>query len=267
MASEARDNHVRLVVEYPGIVPLGRAAPGQEAGVEAFRIGRIQEFNESRQTPCTDVQRQSPAQCLIEVGQLPDRKRSGHWTREHAQPALKELDVQRRRLKAQRIKARGLPVLERAVLPFQRPYEDLQPPVLVENDLRRALAREQRNQKPDEYGLTGPGRPANEGMARILARAAIRIRGVTGMEGEVKRRSGARHEYRQGITPVIAARPSCRVVVKRRHAGKVPGRDGRLARAQREIARQLPPEAASSARSSRATVMPVSASRARASAT
>src|SRR3984957_229456 len=40
MASEARDNHVRLVVEYPGIVPLGRAAPGQEAGVEAFRIGR-----------------------------------------------------------------------------------------------------------------------------------------------------------------------------------------------------------------------------------
>ena len=45
------------------------------------------------------------------------------------------------RWKLQGIETRGLPVLERAVLPAQRAHQDLKSPVLVEEDLGRALPR------------------------------------------------------------------------------------------------------------------------------
>ena len=80
--------------------------------------------------------------------------------------------------KLQRIESGRLAALERAVLPAQGPHQDLKPPVLVEDDLGCALAGEHRDQKPDEDGLAGPRRTADERVSRVLARPAVGVGGV-----------------------------------------------------------------------------------------
>ena len=90
-------------------------------------------------------------------------------------------------------------------MPFKRPDQDLQSAVLVEHDLSDALAVKHGEDEPDEDGLAGPGRPADERMAGVLATAAVGIFRVAGMQREVVRRARARHQQRQCIAPVVAA--------------------------------------------------------------
>src|ERR1700730_10540165 len=71
-AMKERDHQVLRVVEYPGLVPL--PAPARQAREQSFRIGRIQEFDETRQSSTGALQRQGSAQCLLQVRLLTHRK-------------------------------------------------------------------------------------------------------------------------------------------------------------------------------------------------
>ena len=84
--------------------------------------------------------------------------------------------------------------------------------------------------------------------------------GIAGVEREVKRRARAGDEERQRLAPVIARRAPRRVVVKRHHGAKLREVIGALRGRIGKFPGSCAQKAASSARSSRATVMPVSAS-------
>ena len=142
----------------------------------------------------------------------------------------------------QRIEAGRLPALQCAILPAERPHQNLKSPVLVEDDLSGSLAGQHRDQEADEDGLAGAGRPADERVARILARPAFRVLGIARMEREVKRRARARDEYGERLAPVVARRTSRRVVMKGDHRGEVARGDRRLAGSHGEVPGQLGPE-------------------------
>src|ERR1700680_3411420 len=71
-AMKERDHQVLRVVEYPGLLPL--PAPARQAREQSFRIGRIQEFDETRQSSTGELQRQGSAQRLIQVRLLTHRE-------------------------------------------------------------------------------------------------------------------------------------------------------------------------------------------------
>ena len=146
------------------------------------------------------------------------------------------------RRERERIEPRRLPVRERAVLAPQGPHEDLEPSVLVEDHLGGALARQHREQKPDEHGLARTRRAADEGVSRVLAGAAVRIPRVGCVKREMKGRLRTRHEKGERLAPVIARGTPGRVVVKGHHCGEVARGDRRLAGAHREVPGQLRPE-------------------------
>ncbi len=133
-------------------------------------------------------------------------------------------------------------VAQRQIFTAQGPHQDLQPAILVEDDLRRAASAQHRHQKADQYGLARSGRSADERVPGVLAAAAVRIARIARVQREMIRRARAGHKSRQRIAPVIARRPSGRIVVERRHRGKVARGDRRLARPHEAVAGQLRPE-------------------------
>ena len=160
----------------------------------------------------------------------------------------------------------GTPFLSGQMRAAQGAHQDFKPAILIENDLGRALPRQHRHQKTNQHGLTRAGRAANERMAGVLATAAVRIARVAGVEREVVRRAGAGDEERQRVAPVIAGRTAAREVVKGGLGAEVARGDRRFPRPEGKGPGSCAQKAASSARSSRAVVMPVSASIARARA-
>ena len=142
IACEPRDDDVVRRCRRPRRSP--RCAPrttGQSRAWSPSASRRIQELDEPRQPPRGELERQRPAQRLVEIRLLAHRERAAAGSHQHPQPGFQELDIERGRRELQRIKARRLAVLERAVLAAQGAHQDLKPPVLVEDDLGRALAR------------------------------------------------------------------------------------------------------------------------------
>src|SRR6185437_2768952 len=105
---------------------------------------------------------------MVQVGLLTN----GEWrlpgtADERAQPQLLELHMDRLGRQLQWIESRRQAVLERQVLPAQGTHQDLQAPVLVDDDLCHALALEYRERETDQHRL---------------ARSAIRIRRIARMQ-------------------------------------------------------------------------------------
>src|SRR5256885_16845529 len=86
-----------------------------------------------------------------------------------------------------------------------------------------------RHEKADESRLSGARGPAYEGVAGVLAAAAIGISRVAGVQGEVIRRARPGAQQRERLAPVIAGGAPQRVGVGRGH-----GRAG--ARGERRLA-------------------------------
>src|SRR6185437_1658101 len=100
---------------------------------------------------------------------------------------------------------------------------------------RHASAREHRDEKPDEDGLAGSGRPADERVARVFATAAVRVAGIARMEVEVERRPRPGDEGCDRLTPVVPRGTAGRVIVKGRHGREVARGDRGFARPVREV--------------------------------
>src|SRR5579871_6381058 len=91
------------------------------------------------------------------------------------------------RRQLQRVESCRHSIRERQILPSQGPYQDLQTPVLVEDDLRDALALEHGDEKSDEYGLARARRTADEGMPDIRGPGPFAIGRIAGMQRKVVR--------------------------------------------------------------------------------
>ena len=78
--------------------------------MHAFRIGGVQELHQPRQPPGGHLERQRPAQRLIEIRELANgravSRSRGMRRAEHPQPRSQELDVRRRLRELQRIESR-----------------------------------------------------------------------------------------------------------------------------------------------------------------
>ncbi len=242
------------VVEHPGKIPMRRGTPGCETRMHAFGVRRIEELDQSRQAACRGFERQRAVQRLIQIRLLPgaqhrrsDDARAARDTRparphEHAQPITQELDLRRGVQTLQGIEAGGHAGLERVVGTAERAHQDLQSMVLVDQHLGHGLLGQHRHQKADQHGLAGAGRPADQRMAGIATRAAVRLARITRMQREVVRRLGMGREHRQRLAPVVALGTATRVGVKRGHRGEVARGDDRTSRAPGEGAGQLRPE-------------------------
>ena len=173
------------------------------------------------------VERQRAAQRLVQVGLFAHAVDGAGaaarppGTAEFNEPQLQELHVGRSRGQLQRIEAGGLARLERKVLAVERPHQDLEAAILVEQHLGDALARQHGDQESDEHGLARTGRTADQGVARVLPAAAIRIGRIAGMQRKIVRRAGAGDEKRQCIAPMIAERTAGRKIVERPHGRQV----------------------------------------------
>ena len=215
--------------------------------MHALRIGWVEKFDQPRQAPRREVERECPAQRLVEIRLLAHRQRGrtaplGLDHREFPQPSLQEKDVRRSRRQLQRVEAGRRAAAERQILSPERANQNLEASILVEHDLRHVLPAEHRNHEADEDGLAGSGRAADQRMSGVLAAAAVRIGRIARMEREVVRRARRGHEHGERLAPVIAARAAARIVVKRGHRREIARRDRRLAWPVREISGQLRPE-------------------------
>jgi len=241
--SEFGDDCIVPVVEDPGVVPAPCLAPRHESRMEPFRVRGIEKLQKPREAPCGQFQSQRAAQRLVEIRLLPNAQEpAACWPNQNAQPALQELHVVRCRWQLQGIEARALAVPEWAIFTAKSPDQNLKAPILIEDDLHGALPLEHRHEESDEHRLSGAGRTANQGVPSVFARAAFRIGRIACVKREVEGRSGARHQERKRLTPVIARGTSCRVVMKRHHACEITRADRRLADTHGKVAGQLSPE-------------------------
>ncbi len=158
------------------------------------------------------------------------------------QPCLEEFDIGRRDRQLQWIETGGHTVLQRQIFASQCAHQNLETAILIEDDLSRALAIQQGDQKADEHCLARAGGTANECVAGIFSAAAIGVGGVAGMQRKIIGRARAGDEQAHRVAPMISRCPPGGIVVKRRHRREVSRRDRRLARSNGEIARQLRPE-------------------------
>ncbi|MBV6416901.1 MAG: hypothetical protein CMLOHMNK_01519 [Steroidobacteraceae bacterium] len=150
---ELADEGVLRIVEHPGIVSLRALAPSGKAHVDTFRSGRVGELDQPRQPARCGLKRKGPHQRRVEIPLLSDRQwdRAAH---QRTQPDLQKLDGLGRRGKLQRIEPGGYAIPEREVGTTQRPRQDIEAPVLVEDHLRHTLPREQGHEKADQDGLS-----------------------------------------------------------------------------------------------------------------
>src|SRR5580700_6991912 len=89
-----RDDVVFGVVKHPAVVAAARLTPGREAGVETFRVCRVEELDQTRKAPGRQFESQCSAQCLIQVRLLSNAQGASGWPHEHTQPLLQELHIQ-----------------------------------------------------------------------------------------------------------------------------------------------------------------------------
>ena len=91
-------DEVFRIVEHPGVIAARRLTPARESRVESFRVRGIEKLDQSREPPRRGLERQRPAQRLIEIRLLTHRERpASRGPRQHPQPGFQELDVMRAR--------------------------------------------------------------------------------------------------------------------------------------------------------------------------
>ncbi len=155
------------------------------------------------------LERQRPAQGLIEIGLLARRERRRRRSHEQPQPASSGTRYFAGVwCKLQRVESGGLAAPAAAdTSPPSARTRISRPRSLSKSTCVTPRRGQHRDQEADEDGLAGAGRPADEGVAGVLAAAAVRIGGVAGVQRKVIRRASARDEQRERIAPVIAGRP------------------------------------------------------------
>ena len=131
--------------------------------MQPFRIGRIQKFDQPRKTPRRRFERQRAVQRLIQIGLSRARRTTaGAAVRtplELAQPDLEKFDIGRRDRQLQRIESGGYTVLQREIFAAQRPHQNLESAILVEDHLRGSLSASMATRKPMNTVLPDPVGP------------------------------------------------------------------------------------------------------------
>ncbi len=135
------------IVERPGVIAAAYLAPASQPRMQSFGIRGVQKFDQARQSARRGIERESSPQRLVEIRQFTRAAaaRCGGESGEFAEPYLEELYIGGRDPGAgARLNPVAMPFCNGTVFPAQRAYQDLEPPVLVENPLasvsRRASA-------------------------------------------------------------------------------------------------------------------------------
>jgi hypothetical protein len=131
------------------------------------------------------VQSQRTAQRLVEIRLLPNAQEpTACWPNQNAQPALQELDVVRCRWQLQGLKPVRSPFRSGQYSP-PRALTRISSPRSLSKMICTALPLEHRHEKPNEHGLSGAGRTANQGVPGVFARAALGIGRIACVQREV----------------------------------------------------------------------------------
>ena len=184
--------------------------------MHAFRIGRVQEFEQPRQPAGRQRQFQGAVERQVQFSLFAHREGPVAPLDQPAQPGFQKFEISRVKFELQRIHAGRNSVPERQVATAQCPYQDFEAAILVEQHLRGVRLGQHAHQKSNEYRLARSGGADDTRMANILAAATVLSPRVTGMQREIERRACVGDEHGERIAPVIAGRPPDREVVKRR---------------------------------------------------
>ena len=130
--------------------------------MDTFGVGWIEKFDETGQAPAVTIQCQRAAQRAIQIRLLTHRGSAAiGCTHQGTQPDLQKLDVLGGIGQLQGIESGRLPIAKRQVFPTQGAHQDLQPAILVEDNLRGTPALEHGDEEADKHGFTGSGRTAD----------------------------------------------------------------------------------------------------------
>ena len=119
--------------------------------MQAFRIGGIEKFHQSRQAPRLRLQSQRAAQRLIQIGRFAHESRRARTAADRRSgsrsQAFRNSTLAGVTGSCSGLKPVGDAVLQRKIFAAQRPHQDLESAILVEDHLGRALSGQHGDQE------------------------------------------------------------------------------------------------------------------------